>query len=183
MHLDAVARQADHALDVVGRSLVSRGSLKTTTSPRSGSLPKMRPENKRRPNGKRIAAVAVGELRDEQVVADQQGRHHRAGRNVEGLEQEGADDERDEQRIDDRLDRLASAMPPAFFVRRAFDHADRLRSHDLPLQGEGQAARRWLARRTEPAGAAHRQGHAAVSYRLRLLPGIAEMITNACASG
>jgi len=42
-HLDAVARQADHPLDVVdvGAARVLR---KTTTSPRSGSAPKMRPE-------------------------------------------------------------------------------------------------------------------------------------------
>src|SRR6185437_1997866 len=45
--------------------------------------------------------VAVAELRDEQIVADQKRRFHRAGGNAEGLEQEGADHERDQQRLHD----------------------------------------------------------------------------------
>ena len=56
-----------------------------------------------------IAAVAVAELRDEEIVADQERRLHRAGRDIERMEQEGAEDERDQQRLDDDLDRLPRA--------------------------------------------------------------------------
>ena len=46
-------------------------------------------------------AVAIGIFRDEKIIADQQRRFHRAGRDIEGLEQEGADDERDDKRVKD----------------------------------------------------------------------------------
>ena len=49
-------------------------------------------------------AVTVGIFRNEEIIADQEGRLHRAGRNVEGLEQEGPDHERDNQRMDDDAD-------------------------------------------------------------------------------
>jgi hypothetical protein len=64
---------------------------------------------------------AVGHLAHVEVVADQQRRDQRARGDVEGLEQQGADDERDEKRLDDHLDRLEDA---AFFLGRlalAFD--------------------------------------------------------------
>ena len=113
-HLDLVARQADHALDVVGR--LSRGSLKTTTSPRFGSRAEDAAREERRAEGERVAAVAVGKLRDEQIVADQQRRLHRARGDVEGLEEEGAHDQRDQQRLDDDLDRLPSRLSFAFLA-------------------------------------------------------------------
>src|ERR1700737_4260984 len=53
-------------------------------------------------------AVAVGIFRHEQIVADQQRRLHRAGGNVEGLEQEGTDDQRDLEGVDDDADGLAT---------------------------------------------------------------------------
>ena len=90
-HLDLVAGQADHALDVVG--LVVARELEDDDV---AALRLRRPDAAReqvRPNGKRVAAVAVGVFGDEQIVADQQRRDHRAGRNVEGLEQEDPDDQ------------------------------------------------------------------------------------------
>src|SRR5271163_4110678 len=68
--------------------------------------------------------IAVCIFRDEEIVADQQRRDQRAGGNVERLEQEGAHDEGDDERLNDHLDRF----PPAFlFDRRpgaggAFDY-------------------------------------------------------------
>src|ERR1700730_15747020 len=53
-------------------------------------------------------AVAVGIFRHEQIIADQQRRLHRAGGNVEGLEQEGTDDQRDQQGVDDDAYGLAT---------------------------------------------------------------------------
>ena len=56
-----------------------------------------------------MVAVAVGELVDEQVVADEQRVLHRARRDVEGLEDQRADDDRDEQSLEADLDDLAEA--------------------------------------------------------------------------
>ena len=54
-------------------------------------------------------AVAVGVFRDEQVVADQKRRLHRTRRDVEGLEQEGADHERYQESVDDDTDGFTQA--------------------------------------------------------------------------
>ena len=59
------------------------------------------------PQRERIAAVAVGQLGDEQVVADQQRLLHRARGDVERLIEEDADDHRQDQGLDDDLDRFA----------------------------------------------------------------------------
>src|ERR1700760_2985666 len=45
--------------------------------------------------------VAIAEFGDEQVIADQKRCFHRSRGNAEGLEQERADDERDQQRLYD----------------------------------------------------------------------------------
>ena len=67
------------------------------TSPRSGCAAEeaamQRVAERPAAEGKGVAAVAVGEFLDEQIIADQQRAFHRAGGNVEGLEQEGADHE------------------------------------------------------------------------------------------
>ena len=68
-------------------------------SPRSGTPSQMRPSMKREVDREGIAAVAVAELGDEQIVADQQRRLHRAGRDVERVVEEGAEDQRDQQRL------------------------------------------------------------------------------------
>ena len=102
-------------------------------SPRSGVPDQIRPENSVRRERQRIVAVAVGVLRDEQIVADQQRLLHRARRNVEGLEQKGADDERDDQRMEDDAHGLANA---ALFALRAGRHTH------LPLVHAAWAPRR-----------------------------------------
>ena len=68
------------------------------------------PFEERRAEGHRVAAVAVGEFRHEDEVALEQGRDHRARRNVEGLEEERADHHRDQQRERDGLDGLEEAV-------------------------------------------------------------------------
>ena len=60
-HLDTVAGQTNDALDEIDR-LIVRFDRKTTTSPRLGSEAKMRPENKRRRERKRITAITIGNL-------------------------------------------------------------------------------------------------------------------------
>ena len=57
-------------------------------------------------------AVAVGVFGYEEIVADQERRLHRAGRDIEGLKQEGADHKRDDQRVKDHASGLGNA---AFF--------------------------------------------------------------------
>ena len=117
-HLDPVARQADQALDELG--LVDRvdedddvaalglGGEQTgvvAVEERAGVVgadveaEPLDPD--RRAGGVR---VAVGEFVDEQEVADEQGVLHRAGRDPEGLEEEGAEHARNEQRPEQRLD-------------------------------------------------------------------------------
>ena len=61
-------------------------------------------------------AEAVGKLRDEQIVTDQQGPFHRARGDIERLEKEGADDKSNDKRVDDDADRFAD---PAFLVLAA----------------------------------------------------------------
>ena len=98
-HLDAVAGQADDALDVVDRVVLGQAehdhvaALDRLTDNAAG-------EDRRRER-QRIMGVAVGIFRHEQIIADQQRRDHRAGRNIEGLKQEGADDQGDDERVED----------------------------------------------------------------------------------
>src|SRR5579872_568260 len=58
--------------------------------------------------------VTVRIFRHEQIIADQERRDHRAGGNVEGLKQEGADDERNDQRMDNDAHRLGKASLLSF---------------------------------------------------------------------
>src|SRR5665213_1401246 len=56
--------------------------------------------------------IAVGVFGDEQIVADEQRRYERTRGNVEGLEQDRAHHERDQERLDDDLD----GFPPALLL-------------------------------------------------------------------
>ena len=120
-HLDAVAGQADHALDVVGGVVLRQPEHHDVAALGLAEAPIAAGEQRRRQR-QRIMAVAVGVFRHEQVVADQQRRLHRAGRNVERLEQEGADDERDDAGVDQQPDEFADA---AFFALCSAGHAHR----------------------------------------------------------
>src|SRR4029453_13992322 len=110
-HLDAVAGQADEPLVVFGRALLRQSKHYDVAA-----LRRARPDPPREQVGRerqRVVAVAVRVFRDEQIVADEQRLLHRAGWNVERLEQKGADDEGDDQRMNDHADGLADA---AFFA-------------------------------------------------------------------
>ena len=98
-HLNAVARQSDDPLDVVG-GVVLRQPEHHHVAATDRLADNAAGENRRR-KWQRVMGVAVGIFRDEQIIADEQRRNHRAGRDIERLKQEGADDERDNQRMDD----------------------------------------------------------------------------------
>src|SRR3546814_3513088 len=65
--------------------------------------------NQRKRERQRMPAVAVGHLRNEQIVADQQGRDHRSGRDIEGLVGKCTNDKGDAYGDQDRTDHLAEA--------------------------------------------------------------------------
>jgi hypothetical protein len=109
LDLEPVAGKADDALDVV--RLVVRGQLEDGDVAAPRQPLEHAPREQVQPERERVAAVAVGELRDEQVVADQQRRLHRARGYVERLEREGAHDQRD-ARAYARV-RTVSLAPPA----------------------------------------------------------------------
>src|ERR1700733_3194867 len=104
--LDAVAGKADAALDEIF-AVFRRIDVRHLEDDHVAAL-RLRCEDAtgygRESERERVAAVAISELLDEQIVADEQRRLHRAGRNVERLEKEGADHERNKERVDDRLD-------------------------------------------------------------------------------
>src|SRR5262245_34015707 len=95
----AIARQDYYALDVVGRIVLRQAEHDDVAA-----VGLRRPDasrEQRRGERQRIVAVAVGVFRHEKVVADEQRRLHRARWNIEGLEQEGANDERDNEGVKD----------------------------------------------------------------------------------
>jgi hypothetical protein len=78
--------------------------------------------------GESVAAVAVGDLRDEEIVADEQGRLHRARWDVEGLKEEDADNRRQDQRLGDNLGCLA---PRAFARFSCYIGHDRISDAEI----------------------------------------------------
>jgi enoyl-CoA hydratase len=118
LHLDPIARQADGSFDQIVR-FFDRGTehddvaaLRQRWECAAGK--------QRRSERQRIAAVAVGEFRHHEVIANQQGRLHRARRNADQLEQHRADHERDDERRDQRAQ--YSGDEP-FILLRLFRHA------------------------------------------------------------
>src|SRR5262249_23223600 len=63
----------------------------------------------RRRERQRVVAVAVRVFRHEQIIADQQRRLHGTRGNIERLEQEGADDERDDERVENQAPRVGNS--------------------------------------------------------------------------
>ena len=120
-HLDDVARQADDALDVVGarvERVLEDDDVAALRLASSRILVFV--------NG---IAEPVGELRDEDVVADLQRRDHRARRDLEGLDDERAQQERDGDRDADRLRVLAHrrlAREGQVLVHRVVERRDGL---------------------------------------------------------
>src|SRR5579863_5193005 len=112
LDLDRIARDADYALDkVLGR--IGREHKHYYVAPmyRLELEDVMPPRNficKRRQSKKRIGQTqAVDKFVDDDMVADQQRRLHRARGYLVGLQEEGAQDYRERQRDDERLRVLA----------------------------------------------------------------------------
>ena len=107
LHLHLVAGHADQPLDVVGLSVAWKfedddvAALRGRREDAAGE--EIRAERER------MVGISVGVFRHEDVVADEESRDHRARRNVEGLEQEGPNHDRDQQRLDHDLDQFAEA--------------------------------------------------------------------------
>lgn len=108
-HLDAVAGQPDHALDVVDRGVLWRAKHDYVTVLGLGRKDTARDPGRCERKG--IAAVAIGVFGGEDVVADDQRRGHRAGRNVERLIQEEAKQERRRPQHRDQQDQDDDRFP------------------------------------------------------------------------
>src|SRR5206468_7896826 len=131
-HLNAVARQADHALDVIGGVVLRQAEHHDVTPVRLRAEDAAREQRRRQWNG--IVAIAVGIFRDEQVIAHQQRRLHRSRGDVEGLEQKGTDHERDQESVDDDADGFTQAA----FRFCAGGHAHRFPNSRRPLPARWQ---------------------------------------------
>src|SRR6266545_3006134 len=94
-HLDAIAGQADDALDVIGGGVTRQTEYRHIAALRLRAKDAARKQWQRKRQG--IAGVAVAELRNKQIISDQQRGLHRSGWNIERLEQERADHERDKE--------------------------------------------------------------------------------------
>lgn len=111
-----VTRQADTALDVINLRVWREAEDDDVATLRIGAE-QAAAEDVRR-EGQRIFRIAVSELIDEDVVADEQRRHHRTGRNGKGLEQHRTDHHRQNQRLDDDFDIFPEG------IRLGFDFSD-----------------------------------------------------------
>ena len=107
LHLELVAGDGDDPLDEVLLRLLGVSEDDDVAAARREALP----EARLRPGDGR----AVGELVDEDVVADLERRDHRPARDLEGLDHEGTQAERDERGHQDGFDVLAdlALSPPA----------------------------------------------------------------------
>ncbi len=99
LHLDGVAGLADHALDEILARVDGVDEDDDVAATRIRELDDALAED-RQPD-------AVAQLVDQDVVADLQGLEHRARGDLERLHQEGADEERQEERDRERLGILA----------------------------------------------------------------------------
>src|SRR5262249_46290939 len=134
--MDFVARQPDHALDVI--SLVVARQLEYDDITALRLLGPDAAGEQIEPEGEGIAAIAVAIFRHEQIVADEQRRDHRARGYIEGLKEENPHDQRDDQlvsgdadsqREDQRVNDDADSVPHAasgFPVLGLYAHAEAL---------------------------------------------------------
>ena len=107
LHLDMVARQADHALDVVRLVVPRQLEHHHVAALRFAAEDPAVEQRQSQRKGK--AAVAVGIFRDEEIVADEKRGNHRARRNVERLEREGSHHQCDQDRVEDDFDGLGNS--------------------------------------------------------------------------
>jgi len=83
-HLDAIARQADHPFDVVGRWVFRKPEYDDITALRLRCEYATGNERQRGEKRKGIAVVAIAVFGDEHVVADEQSRLHRTAGILKG---------------------------------------------------------------------------------------------------
>ena len=114
-HLNAVARQPNDTLDVIGRIIARELEYRDVATLRLGTE-NAAVEQVRAP-GERIFAVAVAEFRDKQIVAHEQSGDHRAGRDIEGLIEKNPHQKRKDQRMHNDPKRVhqAAALRGFFF--------------------------------------------------------------------
>src|SRR5262249_50834970 len=91
VHLDMVPRQADQPLDVVQRGVARQ--LEYDDIPAFGRAAEDATLEGKEGKRKAVLSVTVGELGDEEIIAYQQSILHRSRRDVEGLIEEGAHNE------------------------------------------------------------------------------------------
>lgn len=143
-HLDVVAGQADDALDVVHRRVA--GVLEDDDVAAGGQAAEDAAGEQRRRERQREMAVAIGVFGDEQVVADQQRRDHRAAGDVERLERDGADADGDQHGVEDGLrvvDEAAGGRARHLAHRHGagFAFAGRIMQRPMGAAGPGRPAR------------------------------------------
>ncbi|ENN86272.1 hypothetical protein RHSP_34952 [Rhizobium freirei PRF 81] len=108
LNLDAIARQAHDALDVVDIGIRREAedddvaALRLTAE--DAAAEQVRRERQR------ILRIAISKLVDEDIVADKKRRHHRAGRNSEWLKENRADDHGQDERLHDDLNVLPQGV-------------------------------------------------------------------------
>src|SRR5262249_34825625 len=103
-HLDLIAGKTDHALDVI-RLVVTRQLEDDDVAARGLRAPDATGEQVRS-EWEGVAAIAVAVFRHEKVVADEERRDHRSGGDIEGLKEEDAYDQSEDQRMNDDADRI-----------------------------------------------------------------------------
>ena len=126
-HLDAVARQPDHTLDVIDRVVLGQPEHHDVAALRLRGQETAGKERRR--ERERVVRIAVGIFRYEQIIADQQCRDHRAGRDIERLKQESADHQRDDQGVEHHADRFRRIRPLSAWSLSARSSACRLANH------------------------------------------------------
>ena len=104
LHLHPVAGQADDALDVVRRVVTRELEHRDIAAGGQGAEDAAGEQRRRERQGEARVAEAV--FGDEEIVADQQCRDHRSGRDVERFEGDRADADGDQAGIHDGLDVL-----------------------------------------------------------------------------
>ena len=150
-HLDVIARQSDDPLDVVGRGVGRQFEYRDIAAMRRT---RQDPAGKQRQSeGQRIAAVAIGKFRHEQVIADQQCRDHRSRRDIERLIGDGADHQRDQHRINNGFDGLEKPAR-GFFL--GDDFRARIGFHDRIGGSKGRAIK--------PSGVRQVKGRSPINF-------------------
>ncbi len=135
--LDPVAGQTDQALHIVGAPVARQLEHHDVPAPgRGGEQPPVkRPEAE----GERMTAPAVRPFGEDQIVADPERGLHGVGRDGEGLEDQDADHQEDDQDVGNGPE-ILDGRPDAGCKRR---HGWRLRAGGAPCAPLGPTLRSW----------------------------------------